>query len=199
MITRLTATALLVFTLICALVVVGAAPAKSNLERAQTRQSATLQLAVAGQSETIDPYLDAHGINAGVQEVTLSASVTIKKTPIRTLAYDWARKERGKPYVWGGTGPRGFDCSGLIYEAYLKAAHVNIGRDTYDMLANRHLKRVTHPHTGDLAFFGTGHVELYVSGTLYHGKTFGAHHSGTTISERSYNSYYHPSAFYEIV
>jgi hypothetical protein len=29
-------------------------------------------------------------------------------------ALDWARAQHGKPYVWGGVGPRGYDCSGFM-------------------------------------------------------------------------------------
>ena len=34
----------------------------------------------------------------------------------RAIAY--ARQQLGKPYLWGGTGPSAFDCSGLVMEAY---------------------------------------------------------------------------------
>ncbi|MUL42924.1 hypothetical protein FZ103_17415 [Streptomonospora sp. PA3] len=33
----------------------------------------------------------------------------------------YARNQRGKPYIWGGIGPTGYDCSGLLWQAY-KAA-----------------------------------------------------------------------------
>jgi cell wall-associated NlpC family hydrolase len=33
----------------------------------------------------------------------------------------YARAQMGKPYVWGGVGPNGYDCSGLLWQAY-KAA-----------------------------------------------------------------------------
>jgi cell wall-associated NlpC family hydrolase len=33
----------------------------------------------------------------------------------------YAEKNLGKPYIWGGTGPKGFDCSGLMQWAYGKA------------------------------------------------------------------------------
>jgi cell wall-associated NlpC family hydrolase len=41
-------------------------------------------------------------------------------------ARDWeavafASRQVGKPYCWGGVGPRCFDCSGLVEEAWARA------------------------------------------------------------------------------
>lgn len=140
-------------------------------------------------------------MRADTRTTILAASDRTAATRIskRLRALAWAKKQEGKPYIWGGTGPDGFDCSGLVYAAYLHAG-VNFGehRTTYDLLSWGRLVRTTHPQPGDLAFFGSGHVELYISGTLTHGTTFGAHHSGTTIGYRSYSSYYHPSVFVHV-
>ncbi|MFE2868832.1 NlpC/P60 family protein [Embleya sp. NPDC059259] len=36
-------------------------------------------------------------------------------------AIAYAKAQLGKPYVWGGEGPRGYDCSGLVMQAWRKA------------------------------------------------------------------------------
>jgi hypothetical protein len=84
-------------------------------------------------------------------------------------AIAFARARIGCPYHWGGLGPcsAGYDCSGLVYEAY-QAAGVTIPRTTFVQWPNLH--RVTDPHPGDLVFFagsdGTttnpGHVGLVI-------------------------------------
>ena len=115
-----------------------------------------------------------------------------RRLPRRLRAYRWAARQKGHPYVYGGTGP-GFDCSGLVMEAY-RHAGISLPRTTYGMLASRKLIRVRHPRMGDLAFYGTGHVELF----RRWGYTFGAHDSGTRVSLVHYGHGWKPTAFYRI-
>jgi len=110
--------------------------------------------------------------------------------PLRLIAFRKAITKRGDWYVWGGAGPNVFDCSGLVYWAY-GASHRPISRTTYGMLGDIHIHFTTHPRKGMLAFFGSGHVELYVRP----GHTFGAHHTGEPIGYRAYSSYYHPTIY----
>lgn len=117
--------------------------------------------------------------------------------PKRLTAFNYALSQQGDPYRYGAQGPRAWDCSGLVQWAYRKAG-LRIPRTTYDMMASSKLVRTKHPKKGYLAFFGSGHVELFVSGTATKGVTFGAHRSGTTVGYRHYNSYYHPTAFYYV-
>lgn len=117
-------------------------------------------------------------------------------TPRRILAYDWALAQRGCWYVWGGTGPcwAGYDCSGLVYAAYRAAGVPYFGRDTYEMLASGRLHRAWNPVPGELAFFGSGHVELYAGGDW----TFGALGYGTAVGYHQWNQWWHPTAFYYV-
>ena len=84
--------------------------------------------------------------------------------PTRIRALNWAKTQYGKPYIYGGTGPGGYDCSGLVMMAY-RHAGISLPRTTYQMLASKHLVRVAHPLKGDLAFYGSGHVEMYAHGS----------------------------------
>lgn len=85
------------------------------------------------------------------------------------VAITYAKHQIGAPYVWGGTGPyaAGFDCSGLVMEAYASAG-ISIPRTSEDQWATlRHIPR-SRARAGDLVFFAgsdgswsaPGHVGL---------------------------------------
>src|SRR5258707_3984309 len=112
---------------------------------------------------------------AGQQQRLATMQMLRYRLPPRLRAYRWAARQKGHPYVWGGTGP-GFDCSGLVMEAYLHVG-IRLPRTTTEMLASRKLIRVRHPRMGDLAFYGTGHVELF----RRWGYTFGAPDYGAPV------------------
>lgn len=110
----------------------------------------------------------------------------------RARAFSFALTKRGGPYVWGGNGPRGYDCSGLVVASY---AHVGISlpRTTYGILGSGKLRRISKANArpGDLWFPSSGHVEFYYTTSL----SFGAHHSGTLIGARPY---YTGGSFYRV-
>jgi cell wall-associated NlpC family hydrolase len=116
-----------------------------------------------------------------------------KVLPPRLRAFYWARTQYGKAYEYGGTGPRGYDCSGLVMEAY-KHAGIKLPRTTSGMLGSRLLVRVSRPQKGDLAFYGPGHVELYAHGSW----TFGAHAPGQIVGWIQWGPWWYPTAFYRI-
>jgi peptidoglycan DL-endopeptidase CwlO len=81
----------------------------------------------------------------------------------------YARQQLGKPYLWGGTGPDAFDCSGLVMMAY-RAAGISIPRTSEEQWTWGPRIQPGHEEPGDLVFFagadGTpaspGHVGLVI-------------------------------------
>lgn len=90
----------------------------------------------------------------------------------------FARDQLGKPYVWGGTGPRGYDCSGLVMRAWEKAG-VQLPRTTWDQV--RAGKTTTRDKLvpGDLIISNRGgHVSIYIGD----GKVIHAPGEGKTVT-----------------
>lgn len=61
----------------------------------------------------IGAYLALHGVPSSLHLDSVKAPTHAARVAIR-----YAEAQTGKPYVWGGVGPEGFDCSGLTMEAY---------------------------------------------------------------------------------
>ncbi len=92
---------------------------------------------------------------------------------------------KGVPYVFGGAGPRGFDCSGLV----TYALHHDLGYDLGSARRNAHMLAIefyswsgavtvgaADAMPGDLVCW-TGHVGVYAGG----GMMWDAPHTGTTV------------------
>ncbi|MFG2695763.1 C40 family peptidase [Kitasatospora sp. NPDC048407] len=93
-------------------------------------------------------------------------------------AIAFALGQRDKPYLWGGTGPDAFDCSGLTSQAWL-AAGVPVPRTSQEQWAALHRIPLRDLRPGDLIIYqnDASHVALYVGGgTVVH-----APHPGTVI------------------
>ena len=76
-----------------------------------------------------------------------------------------ALEQVGAPYRYGGTGPRGFDCSGLVQYAYNRAG-VSVPRTTGQLWSAAAPVGGDEMRVGDLLFFSIegkmSHVGMYV-------------------------------------
>lgn len=82
-------------------------------------------------------------------------------------AVAFALGQLGKDYLWGGTGPDRFDCSGLTSQAWL-AAGVNIPRVSQDQWSELAKVPLNQLRPGDLVVYyaGATHIAMYIGGGL---------------------------------
>jgi cell wall-associated NlpC family hydrolase len=83
-------------------------------------------------------------------------------------AINFAMAQRGEPYVWGGTGPDSWDCSGLMQAAY-RSAGKKIRRTTWEQVGDgQPVSRDPKAwKPGDLIFPNPGHVVMWLGGGRY--------------------------------
>ncbi|MCD0482921.1 NlpC/P60 family protein [Streptacidiphilus sp. ASG 303] len=82
-------------------------------------------------------------------------------------AVRYAFEQLGKPYVWGGSGPDVFDCSGLTSQAWLHAG-LPIPRTSQQQWAQLRHVPLDQLRPGDLVVYfpGATHVAMYIGAGL---------------------------------
>ena len=126
----------------------------------------------------------AGGVAGGVPSISAPNQLV-------AAAIGYAEQQLGKPYLFGGTGPDAFDCSGLVMMAY-RSAGVNLERTSQQQWATEVRIPAAQAQPGDLVFFagadGTptspGHVGLVIGG----GKMIEAYATGFPIRVATYTN-----------
>ncbi len=111
---------------------------------------------------------------------------------------DFAKKYLGSPYMYGGSSPRGFDCSGFVKYVYSNFG-ITLNRTASAQMSNGTPVSRGELQPGDLVFFKkagskasrASHVGLYIGGNQFiHASTS---RTGVIISDM--NSAYYTTGF----
>lgn len=126
--------------------------ANSNATKTESNSSTTSAVNTTSKSTTTS--------NTNTTESTASS-----KSGSSVVSY--AKQFLGCKYVYGGTSPSGFDCSGFTQYVY-KHFGVNLNRTAAAQYSNG--KSVTSLQAGDLVMFGKSginHVGIYIGGNTF--------------------------------
>jgi len=129
----------------------------------------------------------------GVTVLNASAGAVTQPAPVYTPppskyggVVGIAMQYLGVPYVYGGSSPSGFDCSGLVMYVFgqigVSLPHNAAAQYGYGMPVSR-----DQLQAGDLVFFnGLGHVGIYIGG----GQFIHAPHTGDVVKISSLSGWY---------
>lgn len=88
-----------------------------------------------------------------------SGSATAGETAVA-----WARTQIGKPYLWGGSGPDAYDCSGLTQQSWRQAG-VSLAHSSRTQYTQVKKVPISDLRVGDLVFWASNTSD---PSTIYH-------------------------------
>lgn len=142
---------------------VAATPSASSTS---TASSSAASSSAASSSANTSTTSASSSASASQAPASNTSSVSVSGGSIASNA----AKYIGVPYVYGGTSPSGFDCSGLIYYA-AKEAGISLPRTSQAQSTLGSYVSVSDLKAGDLVFWGgvgsAYHVGIYIGGGQY--------------------------------
>lgn len=166
---------------------------KRQAQLAEHQESLDDKVAAAKRTkEKLDEaYLEAKAdlarLSAAEQTTMTSSDVTQVPNAgagAAKAAIEFAMGQLGDPYVYGGTGPDSWDCSGLVMKAYA-AAGVSLPRVVGPQMAAGRSVSASELQPGDLvAYPSMSHIGIYLGG----GKVVHAPRPGKSVEVTSLSS-----------
>lgn len=147
----------------------------------------------ASESESSEPEVSESDESSEPDESSEGASSSLSAGEAIVAK---AKEYLGVPYVWGGSSPSGFDCSGFT-QYVMRACGYSIYRTATDQLENGYAVSYSDLQPGDLVFFErtyntdapASHVGIYVGGGEF------IHAGGSYVKISSLSSDYYASRY----
>lgn len=132
------------------------------------------------------------------EEAPKASEESADKSDTRSQVVAYAKKFLGVNYVWGGTSPKGFDCSGFVLYV-MKNFGVSLDRTSSSQLDDGKRVKKSELRPGDLVFFDTNgrnngrisHVGIYIgNGKFIHASSGHGEVMITDLDESYYANAY---------
>lgn len=154
-----------------------------------TNTASTTNTAASSTNTASNTNTAASSSQAVSQAPTASTSTATSTASASASAItSYALTFLGVPYVWGGTTPSGFDCSGLVQYVYSHFG-INLGRTTYTQQYAGTKISVASAQAGDLYFWGSYGSAYHVAIALGGGQYVMAPAPGQNVMTGSVSSY----------
>ena len=165
------------------------------IEQEENSEKVEKKKIIQKQVKSTKAYRELAKYRSRLEYVTGDPTVNDMASQIGVDIVNEAMKYLGTPYVWGGTTPSGFDCSGLVQYVCAKNG-IKVDRVTHEQIKNGTEVKREDLQPGDLVFFKDSsgyvhHVGIYIGDDQF----IHSPHTGDVVKISSLNEAYYSGEF----